>query len=118
MSSEGQNVDRKSLKLVTGKTAQWDELAKDCVAFANAQGGRLLLGIEDGEIEPPSGQHIPMELAEKVRKRISELTVNVTAAAVIQASASGGEYLEILINRSHAPASTTDGRFYPPVLVL
>jgi ATP-dependent DNA helicase RecG len=112
MSSEGQNVDRKSLKLVTGKTAQWDELAKDCVAFANAQGGRLLLGIEDGEIEPPSGQHIPMELAEKVRKRISELTVNVTAAAVIQASASGGEYLEILINRSHAPASTTDGRFY------
>jgi ATP-dependent DNA helicase RecG len=112
MSSEGQNVDCKSLKLVTGKTANWEELAKDCVAFAKAQGGRLLLGIEDGETEPHSGQRIPMELAEKVRKRISELTVNVTATAAIQTTASGGKYLEILVNRSHAPASTTDGRFY------
>jgi len=81
MSSEGQNVDRKSLKLVSGKTAQWDELAKDCVAFANAQGGRILVGIEDGETGPHSGQRISTELAEKVIKRISELTVNVAAAA-------------------------------------
>ena len=112
MSYEGQNVDRKSLKLVTDRTAKWGELAKDCVAFANAQGGRLLLGIEDGEIAPNSGQRISTELAEKVRKRISELTVNVTAAAAVQAGASGGEYIEIRVNRSHAPASTTDGRFY------
>ena len=112
MSYEGQNVDRKSLKLVTGKTADWDELAKDCVAFANAQGGRLLLGIEDGEENPPAGQKISTELAEKVRKRISELTVNVAVAASVQTTASGGEYLEIRINRSHAPASTTDGRYY------
>jgi len=45
LSLEGQLLDYKSLRAVTGKTANWDELAKDCVAFANATGGRLLLGI-------------------------------------------------------------------------
>ena len=46
MSLEGQLLDRKSLRTVAGKTADWAELAKDCVAFANALGGRLLIGIE------------------------------------------------------------------------
>lgn len=46
MSLEGQLLYRKWLRAVTGKTADWSELAKDCVAFANALGGRLLIGIE------------------------------------------------------------------------
>jgi hypothetical protein len=41
---EGQLIDQKSLRAVTGKTADWNEIAKDCIAFANATGGRLLLG--------------------------------------------------------------------------
>ncbi len=41
MSLEGQLLDRKSLRAVTAKSADWAELAKDCVAFANAMGGRL-----------------------------------------------------------------------------
>ena len=49
MSLEGQLLDQKSLRAVTGKTADWNEIAKDCIAFANATGGRLLLGIEDGQ---------------------------------------------------------------------
>lgn len=44
MSQEGQLLDQKSLRAVTGKTADWSEIAKDCTAFANATGGRLLLG--------------------------------------------------------------------------
>jgi len=61
MSLEGQSIDHKSLLLVTGHTANWDELAKDCVAFANAQGGRLLIGVEDGELAPPLSQYIPVK---------------------------------------------------------
>lgn len=113
MSIEGQLSDDKSLRVVTGKNADWQGLAKDCVAFGNAQGGRLRIGIEDGANEPPAGQHVPVELIEKVRSRIGELTVNVAVAVQLRRSeATGGEYLDITVSRSVSPASTTDGRFY------
>ena len=35
MLKESQTYDKKSLRAVTGKTADFDEIAKDCVAFAN-----------------------------------------------------------------------------------
>ncbi len=113
MSLEGQSIDRKSLRIIKGKTADWSELAKDCVAFANAQGGRLMIGIEDGESEPPAGQRITADLSEKVRVRIGELTVNVIIIVQLHRSeTTGGEYLEVTVSRSVSPASTTDGRFY------
>jgi ATP-dependent DNA helicase RecG len=69
--------DRKSLKTVQGKTADFAELAKDCVAFANAKGGFLHIGIEDGETLPPASQLIDSNLPERIIKRINELTINV-----------------------------------------
>ncbi len=113
MKPESQHLDKKSLRAVTAKTADWSELAKDCVAFANAQGGRLLIGIEDGESEPPADQRVSAEIIEKVRVRLAELTVNVSV--VVQLCHSGitdGQYLEITVSRSASPSSTTDGRFY------
>ncbi len=113
MSLEGQSLDYKSLLAVTGKTADWGELAKDCVAFANAQGGRLLIGIEDGETEPPATQLIPAGLLEQIQRRISEITVNIVLAVQTKKSpATGGEYIEVIISRSAAPASTSDGRYF------
>lgn len=113
MSLEGQSLDYKSLLAVTGKTADWGELAKDCVAFANAQGGRLLIGIEDGETEPPARQIIPTGLLEQIQRRISEITVNIVLAVQTKKSPpTGGEYIEVIISRSAAPASTSDGRYF------
>jgi len=113
MSLEGQRLDKKSLRVITGKNVDWPGLARDCVAFANAQGGRLLIGIEDGEAEPPAGQRVPAELVEKIRVRIGELTVNVTIAVQpCRSATTDGEYLDIAVSRSTSPASTTDGRFY------
>jgi len=40
LSQEGQLLDQKSLRSVIGKSADWNELVKDCIAFANATGGR------------------------------------------------------------------------------
>lgn len=56
MTLEDQHTDRKSLRTITGKTADWDALAKDCVCFANGADGRLLIGVEDGEALLPAGQ--------------------------------------------------------------
>lgn len=77
MSLEGQLLDRKSLRAISGRTANWDEIAKDCIAFANATGGRLQVGIENDQSQPPIGQQIPPELPDTLRRRISEKTVNV-----------------------------------------
>ncbi len=48
---ENQQYDKKSLSFLKGKHTDWDELAKDCVCFANASGGKILIGIEDDEIK-------------------------------------------------------------------
>lgn len=41
---ENSLYDRKSIRAITGKTADFPEVAKDCVAFANAQGGKIEFG--------------------------------------------------------------------------
>lgn len=112
MTLEDQTQDRKSLRTVTGRSADLPEIAKDCVCFANGSGGRLLLGIEDGEVLPPEGQEIPPDLPGQVQKRIAERTVNVQVLPRIIAAENGGEYLELLVQRSASVASTTDGRYY------
>lgn len=110
---ESQTYDRKSLKTVTGKTADFDELAKDCVAFANRDGGHLAIGIENDEELPPVSQRISGTLKEKVVKRINELTINVALIPHIITSENGGEYLDLEVLRSSVSiASTTKGGFF------
>ena len=112
MSLEGQISDNKSLRKVTGKTADFPELAKDCVAFANAQGGRLLVGIEDKAKLPPDEQRIKPELLDTLRKRIAELTINVVVLPSIIQAENGGEYINLFVPRSQSVASTADGRYF------
>ena len=112
MSLEGQLLDQKSLRAITGKTADWSEIAKDCIAFANATGGRLLLGIEDGENAPPVDQHIPADLPDTLRHKLAERTVNVAVLPDIVTAPNGGQYIELRIPRAIAVASTTDGRYF------
>lgn len=112
MSLEGQLLDQKSLRAVTGKTADWNEIAKDCIAFANATGGRLLLGIEDGQNAPPADQHIPAELPDTLRRKLAERTVNLAVLPDVVTAPNGGQYIELRIPRAMAVASTTDGRYF------
>ena len=112
MTLEDQHTDRKSLRTVIGKTSDWDALAKDCVCFANGAGGRLLIGMEDGEALPPVGQSVSPELLDRLRKRIGELTVNVQALPSLQRAGNGGEYIELAIDRAPSVASTRDGRYF------
>lgn len=105
--------DKKSLKTIQGKTADFSELAKDCVAFANAKGGSLHIGIEDGEVLPPNGQKIDTLLAEKTVKRINELTINVGVRFEIITAENGGQYINLNVLPSKMTvASTTKGQFF------
>ncbi|MBK7782557.1 MAG: putative DNA binding domain-containing protein [Ardenticatenia bacterium] len=112
MSLEDQRTEHKSLRLLTGRNANWADLARTCVCFANSAGGRVLIGIEDGEAVPPVQQTVPADLLDKVRKRIGELTVNVQALPSLRRDANGGEFVELLVERSSNVASTADGRYF------
>lgn len=112
MSLEGQLLDYKSLRAVTGKTADWAEIVKDCIAFANATGGSLYIGIEDGETEPPADQRVPLGLPDDLRKKVAERSVNVTVVPEVRTALNGGQYVELGILRAGSVASTTDGRYY------
>jgi len=109
---EDQHTERKSLRLVSGRSADWAEVARACVCFANGAGGRVLIGIEDGQAAPPEQQTIPAELLEQLRKRVAELTVNVQALPSLRRDANGGEFVELLVERSANVASTADGRYF------
>jgi len=110
---ENEKFDKKSLKLFTRSNPDWKALAKDCVCFANAKGGIIDIGIEDNNTLPPVNQKVEDSLVESIRKRISELTVNVGVRASKQIAENGGEFihLEILPSLSTI-ASTTDGQYY------
>jgi ATP-dependent DNA helicase RecG len=111
LSLEGQLLDKKSLRVL--KNNEYRELAKDCVVFANAQGGSLLIGIEDDSDLPPENQKIRSEWLEKLPKRISQLTLNVTTVPQKIAASNGGEYIELKIMRNaNSIAGTSDGRYF------
>ncbi len=110
---ENQTWDKKSLRAVIGNSKNFDEIAKDCVAFANKDGGHLAIGIENDDEFPPSKQRVDDSLKEQVVKRINELTINVAVVPRIVEAENGGEYLDLEILRSAASiASTTKGGYY------
>ena len=110
---EGLTFDKKSIKSVSGKNSNFYELAKDCVAFANAKGGDIYIGIEDGDNLPPSGQIIEDKLLQQIPVRISQLTVNTSVFAQKCVAENGAEYIDLKVQPSNSTiAGTTDGRFY------
>ena len=110
---ENSLFDKKSLRSLTKANPDWDELAKDCVCFANAQGGSILFGIEDHDILPPLGQIIPSELPAKLQKQIQNRTINVSVIPQVKQAENGAEYLELLVQRNLTSiASTSSGRYY------
>jgi len=109
---ENSHFDRKSLKKILGKNAQWKELAKDCVCFANSKGGSIFIGIED-DGECPKGQKIKDALIDKINKTIPQLTVGVAINASKKINEKKDEYIELKVFRSSKVlASTTSGQYF------
>lgn len=110
---ENQFIEKKRLDVVTGKTANWKELAKDCVCFANSRGGTIHIGIADGDDLPPENQIIDKDLPFTIKKKIAENSVNTGVNAQIKIAENGAEYIELQVLFSASTiASTTDGKYY------
>jgi len=111
---EGQELDKKALAFLKDeKSTDWSELAKDCVSFANASGGRILIGIDDDADAPDPAQTVDAKWPDVIRKQISQRTYNVSVTPQLLAAANGGQYIEVFISRNaQSVAGTTDGRYY------
>lgn len=109
---ENSLYDKKSIREITGKSADWDEVAKDCVAFSNAQGGVIDYGIEDDEEIPPLGQSVPDVLKTELANKINGKTVGVNVRPEIMTHDNGSQYLRLHIFRGYNVASTTSGKYF------
>ena len=112
---ENSLYDKKSLREITGKSADWNEVAKDCVAFSNAQGGVIDYGIEDDADVPPADQKVSEDIAINLEKKINGKTHNVSAHTEILTHENGGQYIRLHIARGTSSASTTSGKYFTRV---
>lgn len=113
MSGENQHLDKKSLRYALGKHQDADDLACDCIGFANALGGKILLGIEDDAEQPPADQRVSDTWPEQLHKRLIQITVNLGTEVRKVAAQNGGEFMEIQVFRNESSiVSTSDGRYF------
>jgi ATP-dependent DNA helicase RecG len=105
---EDSTIDFKSLRQVIGKTSDVPKLAETCVSFANAQGGIIVVGIEDKQSAPASNQKIDIEEVNKVISRLRDLTDGVGIVnPVIHTHENSGQYFSFKILPSLRLIATT-----------
>ena len=113
MSEENHLYDKKSLKVLKSGDVGLRDLASDCVAFANASGGHIDIGIEDDASAPPPEQRVTDAQLGKLQKMIPSLTVNVAILVTKAVAKNGGEILVLQVFPSHQNvAATSDGRYF------
>ena len=111
---EDSNLDFKSLKKAIGQKSDVESLAETCVCFANAQGGKLVIGIENKESEPPANQKVNIEEINKVVSRLRSLTDGVGLVnPEIFKHINGGEYFVInILPSTRIIATTSSGKVF------
>lgn len=63
MNTEQQKIEYKSLQKIRTGEKGFKDLSVTCVAFANAQGGDIVIGVEDKTRKPAPNQVISQEEA-------------------------------------------------------
>jgi ATP-dependent DNA helicase RecG len=114
MQEESKNIDYKSIRKIQQGDSGFKELAISAVCFANSQGGKLIIGIEDNNKMPLAKQHITVEDINKTINRLRSLTFNVgLMASDILEHTQGGQYFEITVLPSAKTiATTSDGKIF------
>ncbi|MFO7791326.1 MAG: AlbA family DNA-binding domain-containing protein [Bacteroidota bacterium] len=111
---ENKDRDYKSLRKAIGRKADLKKLAEACVCFANAQGGEIIIGIEDKESEPPERQKIKQEDLNKFVSNLRNLTdgVGLVNPEIIR-HPNGGEYFVLkILPSTRTIATTSSGKVF------
>lgn len=114
MDIENQKIEYKSIRKIRSGDKGFKELAVSCVAFANAQGGTLYIGIEDKSFVPLAEQTVTEDEINDTVSRLHSLCFNVslTSSGLIKHQ-NGGEYFKIIVAPSiKSIATTSDGKIY------
>lgn len=111
---ENSNIEYKSLKKITGKTSDFGSLSETCVSFANAQGGEIIIGIENKYSAPDKNQKIDVELINKTVSRLRNLTDSVGIVnPEILTHENGGQYFKFKIfPTTRTIATTSSGKVF------
>lgn len=119
MMEEGISIDYKSLKKVLDsagkiKSDGLRDLAVTSVAFANVHGGKIIIGIEDKDKQPPLEQTITIKTANETVTRLKSLCFNVGfQLGEIETHANGSQFFSITVYPTlKSVATTADGKIY------
>jgi len=114
MTRESLSIEYKSIQKIGTGDKGFKDLAAECVAFANAQGGIIVIGFEDKTQEPPQNQKIEQNSLNNTLERLRGLTYAVAlSVSEILTHSNGGEYFEISVSPSKKIiATTSDGKIY------
>ena len=111
MLDESHTIEYKRLDKIAGKS-NLESLARECVCFANAQGGVLYLGVDDKSKEPPCEQKIEQVLINRTLKALQGFTDSVGLVNPSHCQhENGGEYFTIQVLPSlKTVAMTSSGK--------
>lgn len=112
--TENQSIDYKSIRKIRTGEKGLKELAKTCVGFANSLGGKVIIGIEDNEINPPLNQRIESSELNTTMTRLKGLTSAVAYKSYhILKHDNNSDYIEIeIFQNKRSIATTSDGKVY------
>lgn len=111
INEENHTVELKSIEKVKGKS-NLESMARECVCFANAQGGVFFIGLDDKTREPPENQKITQDFINKILKSLRGFTNSVGLAEPKHLThENGGEYFSFRVLPSlKTVAMTSNGK--------
>lgn len=114
MTTEKQTKEFKSIRKIRTGDKGFKELAITCVAFANAQGGTIYVGIENDTKDPMPNQTVNEEEINDTISRLRSLCFNVSVFSSERLThPNGAEYFEVYVVPSlKSIATTSDGKIY------
>lgn len=114
MEIEHQTLDYKSVRKIRSGDKGFKDLSVSCVAFANAQGGTLYIGIEDDTLTPNQDQIICETEVNETVSRLRSLCFNVSlTSSELITHENGGQYFKVMVAPSlKSIATTSDGKIY------